>query len=89
MYSYGLLETGCYYLVQEEQDGGIELIKVTVETDHCMYVFKYRDELITEWRRKADGIYDIIECLSDEKVEAWEKQYNNNNEESYYEEDEE
>jgi predicted translin family RNA/ssDNA-binding protein len=89
MYSYGLLEPGCYYLVQEEFDSIIELVKVTVETDHCLYVFKYQDELVTEWRRKTDPIYDIIECLDDKKVEAWEKQYNSNNEESYYEEDEE
>ena len=89
MYSFGLLEPGCYYLVQEEVDSMIELIKVTVETDHCIYVFKYQDELVTEWRRKTDLIYDIIECLDDDKVEAWERQYNNNNEEWYYGEDEE
>lgn len=88
MYSYGLLEPGCYYLVQEEFDSIIELIKVTVETDHCMYIFKYGDELMSEWRKKSDPVYDIIECLSDKKVEAWQKQYNNN-EESYYEEDDE
>ena len=87
MYSYGLLEPGCYYLVQEEMDSIVELIKVTVETDHCMYVFKYGDELVTEWRRKSDEIFDIIECLDDKRIKAWEKQYNNN-EESYYEEDE-
>jgi hypothetical protein len=88
MYSYGLLEPGCYYLVQEKIDSPIELIKVTVETDHCMYIFKYMDELVTMWRRKSDQVHDIIECLSDEMVEVWEKHYNNN-EESYSEEDEE
>lgn len=88
MYSYGLLEPGCYYLIQEEPDSIVELIKATVETDHCLYIFKYGDELVTEWRRKADGIFDIIECLDDQKIEAWQKQYNTN-EESYYEEDEE
>lgn len=87
MYSYGLLEPGCYYLVQEVEGSPIELIKVAVESDHCMYVFKYNDELSTEWRKKNDHLYDIIECLSDKMVEAWEKQYNSN-EESYYEEDE-
>jgi hypothetical protein len=86
MYSYGLLEPGCYYLVQETVDSAIELIKVTVETDHCMYVFKYNDELITGWKKKDDKIYDIVECLSDHTVEVWEKHYNNN-EETYYEED--
>ncbi len=87
MYSYALLEPGCYYLIQEENESVIELVKVTVETDHCMYVFKYQDQLTTEWRRKSEPIYDIIECLDDAKVEAWEKQYNSN-EESYYEDEE-
>ena len=85
MYSYGLLEPGCYYLVQEELDSPIELIKVTVESDHCMYIFKYNDELTTGWKRKSDKLYDIIECLSDGMVEVWEKHYNTN-EGSYYEE---
>ena len=87
MYSYGLLETGCYYLVQEKLDSPITLIKATMESDHCMYVFTYNDEMVTGWKRKTDKIYDIIECLTDEAVEKWEKQYNSNNE-AYYEEDE-
>lgn len=88
MYSYALLEPGCYYLVQEQADSNIELIKPTVETDHCVYVFKYGDELVTEWRRKEEELHDIIECLTDEKVGAWQRQYNSN-EESFYEGDEE
>jgi hypothetical protein len=51
-----------------------------------MYVFKYRDELKTEWKKKNDKLFDILECLNDAMVEAWEKHYNNN-EETYYEED--
>jgi hypothetical protein len=88
MYSYGLLETGCYYLVQEKLDSPISLIKATMESDHCMYVFTYSDEMITGWKRKSDKIYDIIECLTDEAVEAWQKYYNSSNE-AYYEEDDE
>ena len=87
MYSYGLLEPGCYYLVQEKVNSTIEFNKATVESDHCMYIFKYHDEQVTVWKRKTDKLHDIIECLSDEMVEVWEKHYNNN-EESYYEEDE-
>ena len=88
MYSYGLLETGCYYLVQEKIDSPIALIKATIESDHCMYIFTYNDEMVTGWKRKTDKIHDIIECLSDETVGAWEKEYNSNNE-AYHEEDEE
>ena len=88
MYSYGLLEPGCYYLIQEKADSPISLIKVTMESDYCMYVFRYDDQLATGWKRKSDDIFDIIECLSDQAVEDWEKHYNNN-EDAYYEEDEE
>ena len=87
MYSYGLLEPGCYYLVQEKLDSSITLIKATMESDHCLYVFTYNDEVVTGWKRKTDKIYDIIECLSDEAVETWEKHYNSSNE-AYHEEDE-
>lgn len=86
MYSYGLLEPGCYYLVQEKNDSAINLVKVTSETDHCMYVFTYEDQLVTGWKRKTDPIFDIIECLSDQAVEEWEKQYNSN-EDAYHEDD--
>ncbi|HVE60723.1 MAG TPA: hypothetical protein VNA26_02820 [Chitinophagaceae bacterium] len=88
MYSYGLLETGCYYLVQEKTESPINLVKVTNETDHCMYVFFYGDEMVTGWKRKTDPIYDIIECLTDEAVEEWEKHYNDN-QGAFREEDEE
>ena len=88
MYSYGLLEPGCYYLVQEKENSPVELIKVAVESDHCMYVFKYNDDTVTEWKRRNDPLHDIIECLNDDMVAAWEKQYNSN-EDAYHEEDDE
>jgi len=87
MYSYGLLEPGCYYLVQETEEASVTMIKVVMETDHCMYVFRYGDEIETGWKRKADSLQDIIECLSDEMIESWQKHYNNS-EDAYYEEDE-
>lgn len=89
MYSYGLLETGCYYLIQEKLDSAISLIKVTMESDYCMYVFTYGDELVTGWKRKSDSIYEIIECMSDKAVQTWGKHYNSNNEDAYYEEEDE
>jgi hypothetical protein len=87
MFSYGLLEPGCYYLVQEKADSPINLIKVTMESDHCMYILRYEDTLGSEWKKKTDAVYDIVECLTDEAVRAWEKQYNS--EDAFYEEDDE
>ncbi len=87
MYSYGLLEPGCYYLVQETIESPISLIKVTMESDYCMFVFTYHDEITTNWKRKTDSIYDIIECLTEDAIEEWERHYNDN-QDAYHEEDE-
>ena len=86
MYSYDLLEAGCHYLIQEKADSSISLIKVTVESDHCVFVSRYDDDQVTEWKRKTDPIHDIVELLSDEAVRAWETSYNNS-QDAYYEED--
>lgn len=88
MYAYDLLETGCYYLVKEKEDSPIILIKVAVETDHCLFVQRFDDLLATEWKLRKEPIFDIIECLSDEKVKEWEEHYRSN-EDAYYEDDEE
>jgi len=88
MYSYDLLETGCYYLVQEKDRKPITLIKPVVETDHCVYVLRFGDTLESYWKKKGDKLFDIIECLTDEAVSAWEKQYNES-EDAYYEDDDE
>jgi hypothetical protein len=76
MYSYALLETGCYYLIQEKEESPIQLIQVTMETDHCLFVTLYGDEELLSWRKKTDPILDIIELLSDEAVKEWQDLYN-------------
>ncbi|MFN8289656.1 MAG: hypothetical protein U0U70_05345 [Chitinophagaceae bacterium] len=75
MYSYELLETGCYYLVKEKEEAPVTLIHVAMETDHCLFIVRYDDPEATEWKLKKDNLYDIIECLSDEKVKEWEEHY--------------
>ena len=88
MYSYDLLETGCYYLVREEPEAPVTLIKVAMESDYCLFIQRFDDPTATEWKLKKDGIHDIIECLSDEKVKEWEEHYRSI-EDAYYEEDDE
>ena len=76
MYSYALLETGCYYLIQEKEELPIQLIQVTMETDHCVFVTMYGDEEVLNWKKKTAPILDIIELLSDEAVKEWQDLYN-------------
>jgi len=86
MYTYDLLETGCYYLIKENEDSDILLIRVALETDHCLFVQRFEDPTSSEWRMKKDKLTDIIECLSDEKVKEWELYYESS-EDAYYEDD--
>ena len=88
MYSYALLEKNCYYLIQEKEQDPISLIKVNLETDHCLYVSRYGDSTTVEWKKKVDPIFDILELLGDDKVKDWESIYNDNQGSFNYEEDE-
>lgn len=88
MFSYALLEPGCYYLIQEEADSPITLIHISVVSDYCVYVCKYGEEEILEWKKKTDPIHDIIELLSDNVVRDWEAAYNSTQDTYDYEEDE-
>lgn len=76
MYSYALLETGCYYLIQEKEESPIQLIQVTMETDYCVFVTMYGDEEVVNWKKKTDSIFEILELLGDEVVKEWESIYN-------------
>ncbi|HJU46119.1 MAG TPA: hypothetical protein VJ647_05000 [Chitinophagaceae bacterium] len=86
MYSFELLEAGCYYLVQETPDSPLTMIRVNVESDHCMYISTYGDGETVAWKKKTDPIYDIVELLSDNVIKQWESLYNNN-EDAYYEDE--
>lgn len=87
MYSYALLEANCYYLLQEKQDEGLTLVQVKVISDHCMYVEKYSEGIVQEWKRKTDPIFDIVELLGDEAVKEWTGVYYS--QDAYHEEDDE
>lgn len=88
MYNYDLLESGCYYLIREKQDSPVTLIKVSMETDNCLFIQRFDDPDKTEWKLKTDQLADIVECLTDEMVKKWQQEYYNS-EDAYYEEDDE
>lgn len=88
MYSYSLLETSCYYLIQEKAEGPIALIRVNIDTDYCMFITRFGETEQTEWKKKSDPIHEILELLGEEKVKEWQSSYYSN-EDAYYEDGEE
>lgn len=89
MFSYALLEPGCYYLIQEKENAPLMMVHISVASDYCMYVCKYGEEEVMEWKKKTDPIHDIIELLSDNVVRDWQEVYNSTQDTYDYEEDEE
>ncbi len=87
MYTYDLLETGCYYLVKEKEDSPVNLIRVAVTTDHCLFIQRYDEPMETSWKLKKDPLFDIIECLSDAAVKSWEVYYRSS-QDAFFGEDE-
>jgi hypothetical protein len=51
-----------------------------------MFISKYVETEVTEWKRKTDPIFEIIELLDDQAVKEWESSYYNN-EDAYYEDE--
>ena len=88
MYNYSLLETSCYYLIQEKAAGPIALIKVNMDTDYCQFITRFGETEITEWKKKDDPIHEILELLSEDKVKVWQAAYYSN-EDAFYEDGEE
>ena len=86
MYSYALLEKGCYYLIEEKEGSPVALIRVRLESGVCQVITRYRETEMTEWKRKSDPIFEIIELLDDKAVKEWESSYYSN-EDAYYEDD--
>ncbi len=87
VYSYNLLEKDCYYLVKEEEKSNITLILIVVITDFCFFIKVFDDPTYSYWRKKDDPLFEIIECLDDEKATEWLKQYKKNQGEYFREED--
>ena len=52
MYNYSLLETSCYYLIQEKAAGPIALIKVNMDTDYCQFITRFGETEIAEAARE-------------------------------------
>lgn len=87
MYTYDLLEAGCNYLIQEKEVEALQLIKVHFKSDHALCISTYTEGEEIVWKKKDASIHDIVECLDDKAVAAWEKLYYS--QDAFYEEDDE
>lgn len=72
MTNYEKLVPGKYYLIQELENGSVELVFVPMVSAKCVLV-EYQDEDQTlAWFRKTDEIFEIVDELTDEQAEDYE-----------------
>lgn len=70
---FGQLAIEKYHLIQENENGSPELIFVPLATDKAVLV-EYEDSEKTRlWKRKADVFFELIETLSEDHANAYDR----------------
>ncbi|HWB24284.1 MAG TPA: hypothetical protein VG738_02340 [Chitinophagaceae bacterium] len=82
MATYNELTPGNYYLIQEGEETGIELVQPVMETGKCLLML-YIDEVeTTMWKKKEAKIFEIVEELSAEQVAQYEDLFEDDEEDA-------
>ncbi len=76
MATYGDLNEGSYYLVQEHENTPVEMVFVAMATEKCVMI-EYQDhEQSKRWFKKTDSLLELIEKLTDEQSVIYESLLN-------------
>ena len=67
MATYSDLSPASYFLIQENENAGLELVYIPMVTEKAVLV-EYQDEDQTmTWFKKTDSIFEVVEQLTEEQ----------------------
>ena len=72
MATYSDLETDKYYLIKEQEDDGVDLIYVLMETNNAVFVEVEDGDETLVWKKKSDSIFEIVDELTEDQAEEYE-----------------
>ncbi len=72
MATYNELEQDNYYVIQEIENAGLELVYVPLVTNKCVLVEFQDDDQTLAWYRKTDALFEIVEQLTEEQAVIYE-----------------
>jgi hypothetical protein len=72
MATYGDLQQGSYYVVQEVENASLELVYIPLVTEKCVLVEFQDDDQTLSWYLKTDDLFEIVEQLADEHAVIYE-----------------
>jgi hypothetical protein len=75
MANFSDLTLGNFYLIQENEGEEIALLEVLMHTDNAVLLMHHDDYETSVWRKKTDTIFEIVDELTDEQLEAYDELY--------------
>ncbi len=81
MATYGDLQIGSYFLVQEQENASLELIYVPLMTEKCVLVEFQDEDQTLSWYRKTDALHEVVEQLTEEQAVIYESLFEDDEEE--------
>jgi hypothetical protein len=81
MATFGDLEQGNYYVIQEIENASLELVYIPLVTGKCTLVEFQDDDQTLAWYRKSDEVFEVVEQLTDEQAVIYESLFAEDEEE--------
>ncbi len=87
MATFGDLQQGSYYVVQEVENASLELVYIPLVTEKCVLVEFQDDDQTLSWYRKTDDLFEIVEELADEHAVIYESLFADDEDEDFWDAD--
>ena len=89
MATYNQLETDKYYLIKEQEDDGVDLVYVLMETNNAVFLEVEDGDETLVWKKKTDSIFEIVDELTEDQADLYESiAYDDDEDEDFDWEDE-
>ena len=72
MATYNQLETDKYYLIKEQEDDGVDLVYVLMETNNAVFLEVEDGDETLVWKKKTDSIFEIVDELTEDQADLYE-----------------
>ncbi len=71
------------YLINEYDGDNVLLVEPIMKTESCVLILIHEDVESIVWKKLSDNIFEIIEELSEEKVEEYELLFEEDDEDDF------
>lgn len=72
MATFGNLEQGSYYVIQELENASLELVYIPLVTNKCVLLEYQDDDQTLAWYKKSDELFEVVEQLTDDQAVIYE-----------------